>query len=182
MIDVNNIAKIDSQDKSIKAKIPKASWKLSDIKEFKAATGKPVVVKGIMCLEDAKVATENGADAIWVSNAGGRTLDTLPSTISVLSSIVKAVKAANPKAEVYIDGGIRRGIDVIKCLALGAQMVFLGEPLAWALHYGAKEGVAYMVSILQDEFKTAMILTNSMDVAQITEKQVIHHLSNRARL
>ena len=74
------------------------------------------------------------------------------------------------KVEVYIEGGIRRGIDVLKCMALGATVAFIGRPLAWGLHYGAKEGVTQLVSMLNDEFKIAMCLTDTMDVASITEE------------
>ncbi len=88
-----------------------------------------------MCKEDALIAVENGANAIWISNKGGKSLDTQPSTISVLKSISQAVKKANPKVEIYFDGGVRRGTDAMKALALGADFVFLGRPIAWALHF-----------------------------------------------
>ncbi len=81
-----------------------------------------------MNTDDAVAAVKGGADAIWVSNSSGRALDTLPSTITVLPSVAKIVKAVNPKVEIYIDSGVRRGTDVIKALALGASAVFLGKP------------------------------------------------------
>lgn len=97
-------------------------------------------------------------------------MDTGPSTISVLKSISEAVLKANSKIEIYIDSGIRRGTDVAKCLALGASICFLGRPVAWGLHFGGKEGMEQLVSTLHEEFKTVMVLTDSMEVAKITEK------------
>ena len=171
-------AKVDSQVRE--AYMPK-QWRLTDIKAMKEASGKPVVVKGVMTVEDALSAVQNGADDIWISNNGGRSMDTMPSTIAVLGSIASAVKKANPKVDIYIDGGIRRGTDVAKCLALGATLVFLGRPVAWGLHFGGKEGLQSLVNILHEEFKTAMILTDCMSVADVTEERVIHHRANQER-
>jgi len=124
-------------------------WKTSDIKAIKDLSGgKAVIVKGVMNAEDAVEAVKLGADAIWVSNSGGRALDTLPSTISVIKKIAEATKKVNSQVDIYVDGGITRGTDVAKCLALGATMIMLGRPVAWSLHYGGKDGVAYMLSIL----------------------------------
>ncbi|TNV78722.1 hypothetical protein FGO68_gene9069 [Halteria grandinella] len=174
VLDFNHNAKIDSLGTNIKANIPTAQWRLGDIQSIKEATKKPVIAQGILCAEDASTVTLSGADAIWVSNSGGRTLDATPSAISVLKGITQAAKRANPTVEVYVDGGVRRGIDVAKCVALGATMCFVGRPVAWALHYGGKEGVYYMVGTIGDEFRTAMILTDSMDVSKVTEARVIH--------
>jgi len=91
------------------------------IGEMKKASGLPVVAKGIMCAEDALIALENGADAIFVSNHGARQLDTTPATIEVLSEVIHAVRSSpRPTVEVYFDGGVRRGSDILKALALGA--------------------------------------------------------------
>lgn len=131
-----------------------------------------------MTVEDALAAVNCGADAIWVSNQSGRTLDALPSTISVLPIIAKAVKATHPKVEIYLDSGVRRGTDVLKALALGATAVFLGQPIAWGLNFGGKEGVSAVLNTISEELKTAMILTDSMEVAQVTEDQVIHKVTH----
>lgn len=112
---------------------------------MKDATKKPVVVQGVLCADDAATVVHSGADALWVSNSGGRSLDTLPSTISLLKGISEAAKKASPTVEIFLDGGVRRGIDVLKALALGASVVFLGRPVAFALHYNGKEGVEYML-------------------------------------
>lgn len=124
--------------------------------------------------EDGLLAVKNGANALWISNSGGRGLDTQPSTISVLKSISKAVRAAQPETQIFIDGGFRRGTDVIKALAMGANCVFLGRPLAWALSYKGKDGVKEMIEMLNEEFKLCMALTNTMEVNKISEECVIH--------
>jgi isopentenyl diphosphate isomerase/L-lactate dehydrogenase-like FMN-dependent dehydrogenase len=103
-------------------------------------------------------------------------MDTLPSTVSILKGITLAAKKANPKIEIYIDGGLRRGTDVAKCVALGASICFLGKPVAWGLHFAGKEGLQQLVSTLHEEFKTVMVLTDSMEVSQVTENQVIHDI------
>ena len=127
-----------------------------------------------MTAEDGALAAKLGADAIWVSNNGGRQMDTVPSTISVLKTVAQAARQVNPKVEIYIDGGIRLGTDVAKCLAFGASICFLCRPVAWGLHFGGKDGVEQVVSTLNEEFKIVMVLTDSMDVSKVTEKQVIH--------
>ncbi len=86
------------------------------------------------------------------------------------------MKKINPRVEIYIDGGVRRGTDVAKCLALGASLVFLGRPVAWGLHFGGKQGVESLVNILHEEFKTVMVLTDCMSIADITEARVIHQI------
>lgn len=101
------------------------------IRDIKKKSGLPVIAKGIMCAEDALLAYEYGADAIQVSNHGARHLDTAPAAIEVLAEITDALKGKN--IDIYFDGGIRRGSDVLKALALGAKCVFLGRPILWAL-------------------------------------------------
>jgi len=167
VLDFGLESKIDSQNNKINQS---SQWKSSDISFVKSQTNKPVVVKGIMSVEDALIAVKLGADAIWISNNGGRQMDTLPSTISVLKSISQAVNKTTPKVEIYIDSGIRRGTDVAKCLALGASMCFIGRPVAWGLHFAGKEGVEQMLNTLHEEFKIVMVLTDSMEVSKITEK------------
>ena len=181
VLDFGLPAKIDSQVKTLEAAVQPPHWKPTDIAAIKKASGKPVVVKGVMITEDAMSAVNFGADAIWISNNGGRSMDTMPSTIAVLGNIASTVKKANPKVDIYIDGGIRRGTDVAKCLALGATLVFIGRPVAWGLHFGGKEGLQSLVNILHEEFKTAMILTDCMSVSDVTEERVIHHRTHQER-
>ncbi len=152
------------------------AFPLSAIGSVKKQASKPVIVKGVMTQEEAKIAIESGADALWISHT---TSTGQPNTISVLKGISEIARQMKPDIDIYVDGGVRRGTDVAKCLALGANMVFLSRPVAWGLHYAGKEGVQLMINIIHEEFKTVMILTNSMSVGALTEKHVIHH---RARL
>lgn len=117
----------------------------STIAKIRASTKLKIVLKGIMNHLDAKIAI-NYCDAIWVSNHGGRQLDTISSTIRVLPGIKAAVAG---KVPVYIDCGIRTGTDIFKCLAFGADYVFIGRPVAYALTFGY-DGVNKVVDILED--------------------------------
>ena len=112
-------------------------------------------MKGVLAPEDAQLAIEHGAAAIVVSNHGGRNLDTTPATIDALPEVVAAVAGRVP---VLMDGGIRRGTDVIKALALGASAVLIGRPYLWGLATAGAPGVTRVIEILRREFKTAMAL------------------------
>ena len=125
----------------------------------------PVVLKGILAPEDARLAVEHGAAAVIVSNHGGRNLDTVPATIEALPGVVAAVQERIP---VLLDGGVRRGTDVLKALALGAKAVLIGRPYAWGLAVGGAAGVAEVVRILRDEFRSAMALCGTPSLARIT--------------
>jgi isopentenyl diphosphate isomerase/L-lactate dehydrogenase-like FMN-dependent dehydrogenase len=133
----------------------------------------PIIVKGILNSEDAVLAAENDVDAIIISNHGGRQLDTVPSTIEVLGDIVDKLEEyylRNPnkkKIEIYIDGGIRRGTDIIKALALGAKAVFIGRPIIWGLAAGGENGVDKVLEILKDELVVAMKLTGCTNLKEI---------------
>ena len=141
------------------------------IKTIKEVSGLPVVAKGIMCAEDAIKALEHGADAIFVSNHGARQLDTTFSTIEILEEVVLAVKKSNkPNTEIYFDGGVRRGTDILKALALGANAVFLGRAVLWGLASGGQQGVEKILHILNEEFKEAMIHTGCKTVEEIRQK------------
>ncbi|XP_030059872.1 2-Hydroxyacid oxidase 2 isoform X3 [Microcaecilia unicolor] len=109
---------------------PSVSWK--DIYWLRNLTRLPIILKGILTKEDAELAVEHGVQGIIVSNHGGRQLDGVPATIDALSEIVNAVQG---RVEVYVDGGIRTGSDVLKALALGARCVFVGRPVLWGLSY-----------------------------------------------
>ncbi|CAN8030340.1 unnamed protein product, partial [Ixodes persulcatus] len=106
-----------------------------DVTWLKSITSLPVVVKGVTTAEDAEIAIDRGVSAILVSNHGGRQLDGLPATVEVLPEIVSAVRG---RVEVYVDGGVRRGTDVVKALALGAKAVFVGRPALWGLAYNVR--------------------------------------------
>jgi isopentenyl diphosphate isomerase/L-lactate dehydrogenase-like FMN-dependent dehydrogenase len=132
-------------------------------------TSMPVIVKGILTPEDAVLAVEHGAAAIVVSNHGGRQLDGSPGTARVLPEIVDAVGG---RLEVIVDGGVRRGTDVLKALALGAKAVLIGRPYVWGLAVNGEAGVSHVLSLLQTEFEWAMALCGVTSVDQITRRLV----------
>jgi len=132
----------------------------------------PLVVKGIMTAEDAIMAVQAGADAILVSNHGGRQLDGCLSAIDVLPEVVKAVNGSIP---VWIDGGIRRGTDVLKALALGASAVGIGKPVFFALGVGGEDAVSYLLHLLQTELEAAMAICGIERIEDITRSHVTRH-------
>jgi 4-hydroxymandelate oxidase len=124
----------------------------------------PVILKGILTPEDAVLAVRHGAHGIVVSNHGARNLDTLPATIDALPGVVQAVAGRVP---VLMDGGIRRGTDVVKALALGAKAVLIGRPYLWGLSVGGADGVQNVLRILRSEFQSAMALCGHTSLAAI---------------
>lgn len=142
---------------------------IEELKEIKKHCSVPFILKGIMTVEDAKFALEAGMDAIVVSNHGGRVLDQTPGTAEVLPKIAKEVKG---KMTVLVDGGVRSGVDVLKCLALGADGVLIGRPFVTAAFANSKEGVEDYVKTLQNELKSAMILTGCNSISEIDEKVI----------
>ncbi len=146
---------------------PSLTWK--DIEWFKSLTKLPLLVKGIIRGDDAVRALECGADGVVVSNHGGRQLDTSPATIRALPEIVDAMAG---RGTIIIDGGIRRGTDVIKCLALGAHAVQIGRPPLWGLAIGGQKGVVEVLDVLRDEFDAAMALCGCRTISDITRDLV----------
>lgn len=140
-----------------------------DVKWLKSITKLPVVVKGVLTGEDAALAVEMGCEGIMVSNHGARQLDGVAATIDALPEIVAAVKG---RAEVYLDGGVRRGTDVFKALALGARAVFLGRPVLWGLSHSGKDGVLSILNILTDELKHAMLFAGTKQLSDIGPQYV----------
>ena len=120
-----------------------------------------IVIKGVLDAEDAREAVRVGADALVVSNHGGRQLDGVRSSIAALPRIVDA---AGSHLEIYLDGGVRSGLDVLKALSLGAKACFVGRAWAWALAAGGERGVAQMLEILRSELTVAMVLTGCKSV------------------
>lgn len=139
------------------------TWR--DLEWLAAEAGVPVLVKGVCRPEDAREALHHGAAGVIVSNHGGRQLDGAPATISVLPGIVEAVAGAAP---VLVDGGIRRGTDVLKALALGARAVLVGRPVLWGLATGGAGGVAQALTMLHRELDLAMALTGCASLSEIT--------------
>jgi len=122
---------------------------------LRSLTSLPLVLKGIFTSEDAMLAVKHGMDGIIVSNHGGRQLDGVSASIEVLPEVVKAVDG---RCEVYLDGGIRRGTDILKALALGARAVLVGRPILWGLAVSGAEGVSHVLEILRSELALAMVL------------------------
>jgi len=127
----------------------------------------PILLKGIMAAEDAALAVEHGADGIVVSNHGARNLDTTPATLEALPGVIEAVDGRLP---VLLDGGIRRGTDVVKALALGARAVMIGRPAIWGLAAAGAEGVASVMQILRTELLAAMALCGCPTLAAIDRR------------
>lgn len=124
----------------------------------------PFLLKGVLAPEDAKLAAENGIDGILVSNHGARNLDTVPATVEALPAVVEAV---DNKIPILLDGGIRRGTDIVKALALGARAVLIGRPYLWALAVAGADGVAKVVEILRGELVQSMKLCGVTSLQQI---------------
>merc|ERR1712066_625130 len=135
-----------------------------------------VLLKGIQCGEDAVKAYEMGLQGLVCSNHGGRQLDTCRSGIEVLPEVMDALKEAGAdfdKFKVFIDGGVRRGADIFKAVALGASAVGIGRPVLYSLASYGDRGVARMVNMLQDELQMVMRLSGTPNVASITKDHVI---------
>ncbi len=123
---------------------------------LRSLTSLPILLKGILTAEDARLAVEHGVAGIVVSNHGGRQLDGVQATIDALPEVVAAVQG---RCEVYLDGGIRRGTDVLKALALGARAVFVGRPVLWGLASNGAEGAYHVLELLRRELELAMALS-----------------------
>ena len=124
----------------------------------------PVLLKGVVRADDAARAVELGAAGVIVSNHGGRKLDSAPATIEVLPRVVEAVAGRIP---VLVDGGVRRGTDVVKALALGAKAVLVGRPVLWGLAVGGEDGAYRVLELLKAEFDLAMALCGARTVGEV---------------
>ena len=141
-----------------------------DIEWLKGKVSLPVVVKGIMGAEDARIAMDHGADALVVSNHGGRLLDFNRAAIEALPEVIRMVGGRIP---VLLDSGIRSGGDIVKALALGAKAVLVGRPIAWGVGAAGAEGVTRVIQILTEEVKRVLIMTGVPAVSQVTESVLI---------
>ena len=143
------------------------TWETMDI--IKEMAGLPFMLKGVQTAEDAEIAVQHGVDVIWVSNHGGRQIDHGLGSMETLPEIVQAVQG---KARIIVDGGVQRGTDILKAVALGADVVALGRMQAWGLAAGGKDGIVRMLEILEDELVCAMGLTGLTSMSQVTPKYV----------
>ena len=132
---------------------PSLTWR--DVETLAELSDLPVVVKGIVTPEDARLAVDHGAAAVVVSNHGGRQLDGVPATLDALPDVAEAVDG---RVEVYVDGGVRRGTDVVTAVALGARAVLIGRPVVWALAAGGEAGVTRLLELLRGEIELALAL------------------------
>jgi len=147
---------------------PALSWR--DVVWLRSITELPLVIKGIVRPDDALRAAEAGAAAVIVSNHGGRQLDTAPATIDVLPEVADAL--ADQPVEVLMDGGVRRGTDILKALALGARAVLVGRPVVWGLAAAGEAGATLALRLLRNELDLAMALAGAPTIAEITRDLV----------
>jgi 4-hydroxymandelate oxidase len=143
--------------------LPTMDW--DDLAWLRSVCPIPLVAKGILRADDATRAVDAGCDGIWVSNHGGRQLDTSIATADALPEIAEAVRG---RALVVVDGGVRRGIDALKALALGANLVAIGRPVLWGLATGGAGGVQRVMEILRDELTLAMALAGCRALDEVT--------------
>jgi 4-hydroxymandelate oxidase len=143
------------------------TWEIVD--RLREATHLPIVLKGVLCAADARLAVRHGAKAVIVSNHGGRQLDRAPAALAMLPEVVTAVEK---QAEVYLDGGVRRGSDILIALALGARAVGVGRPLLWALAANGEAGVAQYLSLLTSDLASAMVLTGRHALGEVDRSLV----------
>ncbi|CAN1227251.1 Glycolate oxidase 3 [Linum grandiflorum] len=144
------------------------SWK--DVKWLQTITSLPILVKGVLTAEDARLSVENGAAGIIVSNHGARQLDYVPATITALEEVVKAAQGRVP---VFLDGGVRRGTDVFKALALGASGVFIGRPVLFGLAADGEGGVRKVLKMLRDELELTMALSGCTSLKEISRNHIV---------
>jgi isopentenyl diphosphate isomerase/L-lactate dehydrogenase-like FMN-dependent dehydrogenase len=143
------------------------TWR--DLEWLREACPLPLVVKGILTPEDGLLAAEHGAAGVVVSNHGGRQLDGVQASVDALPAVVDAVA---DRVEVLLDGGIRRGVDVLEALALGARAVLIGRPFLWGLAVAGKEGVARVLSLLAEEVALGLALLGCRTPADVTRTHI----------
>jgi isopentenyl diphosphate isomerase/L-lactate dehydrogenase-like FMN-dependent dehydrogenase len=140
-----------------------------DLERLASDAELPVLVKGLVTSEDALLACEHGAAGIVVSNHGGRQLDGAPATLDALPEVVDAVAGRLP---VLVDGGVRRGTDVVKAIALGAQAVLAGRAVIWGLAAGGESGARHVLELLREEIELALVLTGCGSPGELTRAHV----------
>jgi 4-hydroxymandelate oxidase len=141
-----------------------------DVEWLRSISPLPVLIKGILAPDDAVLSVEHGAAGVIVSNHGGRQLDGVPAPITLLPYIVDAVAG---RVEVLLDGGVRRGTDVLKAIALGARAVLVGRPVLWGLTLDGEAGVAAVLEHLRGEIDLAMALAGCATINDIDAALVV---------
>lgn len=148
------------------------TWK--DLERLAAMSDLPLVVKGVLTREDARLAADAGVAGVWVSNHGGRQLDTVAAGIDALPEVADEVAG---EVELIVDGGVRRGTDVLKALALGANAAAIGRPVIWGLAANGEGGVAHVLELLRAEIALALVLAGCASPADVTASHVRRHLT-----
>jgi 4-hydroxymandelate oxidase len=146
---------------------PSLTW--ADLAAIRTWSSLPLIIKGILTAEDGRLAVEHGVDGIVVSSHGARQLDRAIAPIDALEEVVAAVDG---HAEVWVDGGVRRGLDIVIALALGARGVLIGRPALWALAAGGQAGVERALAILREEFEVALALLGARTPAEIRREHL----------
>jgi len=146
---------------------PRISWK--DLEWLRSLSDLPLLVKGVLTAEDAILACEHGCDGIIVSNHGGRQLDRVPAALDALPEVVEAV---GDRCEVLMDGGIRRGVDVVTALALGAKAVLTGRAVLWGLAVRGEQGVSHVLEMMRAETEMALALLGCTSPDRLTRAHV----------
>ncbi|MEX0851260.1 MAG: alpha-hydroxy acid oxidase, partial [Gaiellaceae bacterium] len=160
-------ARNTSEDPALRLLDPGLQWDY--VSELRERWKVPIVVKGLVTAEDAELACAHGAAGIVVSNHGGRQLDGAVASLEALPEVVEAVAG---RAEVFLDGGIRRGSDVAVALALGARAVLVGRPVMYGLAFGGDKGVRQVLEILRDEIENALALLGCRSPSEVTRAHV----------
>ncbi|OJW54551.1 MAG: hypothetical protein BGO67_10080 [Alphaproteobacteria bacterium 41-28] len=154
---------------------PSITWE--DIGWLRSLTSLPIILKGIMHPKDIQMAIEQNIDAIIISNHGGRQLDTALSSIETLKHVKHSIEG---KIDIILDGGIRKGVDILKAIALGAKAVMVGRPILWGLTAGGEEGVKKVLGILRAELDMAMALCGFSSITQINE-EILHFQTDKQK-
>jgi 4-hydroxymandelate oxidase len=141
-----------------------------DLAWLRSITSLPVLVKGVMAADDARLALEHGAAGVVVSNHGGRQLDGAMATLRALPDVAAAVADRIP---VLVDGGVRRGTDIVKALLLGARAVMIGRPYLWGLAVGGQAGVEHVLQILDDELRRTLALVGAPSLQQLHGDSIV---------
>jgi isopentenyl diphosphate isomerase/L-lactate dehydrogenase-like FMN-dependent dehydrogenase len=144
------------------------TWR--DVRRLRSVTSLPVILKGVLTPEDARRAVASGAAAVWVSNHGGRQLDGAPATLEALPGVAGGVSGRVP---IIFDGGVRRGADALKAIALGADLVAVGKPAAFGLACAGRAGVEAALGMLAEELRTAMALAGVRDVEEAKDRRLV---------
>lgn len=155
-------------------KLDPLNWKT--LEKIRKLTTKPIILKGILSVEDALIATKTGVNSIWISNHGGRVLELDLTSIEQLPKIKRSVKK---NVKIIVDGGIRTGSDVIKCLSLGADYIAIGRPIIQGLVADSQLGVTRVLHLFMDEIKVALRLCGFQKISDLSSSNIINNINEK---